>query len=87
MHPSLPVANCCSSNTDHAPFRLRFVLVHAAAYHSPAFRDGVISLAVDDAVDMHNILYFTAVGNDGLGLRFTSVSACIAQTESFLVNY
>lgn len=41
---------------------------------SPAFRDGVIALAVDDAVGTHDVLYFSAASNDGLGRAFTSVS-------------
>jgi len=40
---------------------------------SPAFRDGVISVAVDEAVGSGS-LYFSSAGNDGSGYRFTSVS-------------
>lgn len=56
-----------------APSRFR-VCSFMLLLDSPTFRDGVISLAIDDAVDTYNALYFTAAGNDGLGLHFTSVS-------------
>ena len=43
-----------------------------STHGSPAFRDGVIAVAVDEAVDSGS-LYFSSVGNDGPGYRFMSV--------------
>ena len=39
-----------------------------------AFRDDVIAVAVDEAVDLGS-LYFSSAGNDGTGYRFMSVGA------------
>ena len=42
-------------------------------HNRPAFSDGVISVAVDEAINLGS-LYFTSGGNNGFGYRFTSVS-------------
>ncbi len=52
-----------------------------SAPESPAFRDGVISVAVDEAVESSS-LYFSSAGNDGLGYRFTSVSAILSGVKA-----
>jgi len=39
----------------------------------PGFRDGIISLAVDEVV-ANGLLYFSSAGNYRTGYRFTSVS-------------
>ena len=43
---------------------------------SPAFRDGPIATAVDTVADS-GVLYFSAAGNDGYGVRFTGVSLLV----------
>ncbi|CAM9640288.1 unnamed protein product [Scytosiphon promiscuus] len=46
-----------------------------AVFDDPAFRDGMISVAVDDVVEAGS-LYFSSAGNEGFGYRFTSNFEC-----------
>eukprot|EP00752_Nemacystus_decipiens_P009696 g8660.t1 len=52
-------------------------------FNSPAFRDGVISVAVDEAVDSGS-LYFSAAGNSNTGYRFTGNFECASGFEATL---
>eukprot|EP00752_Nemacystus_decipiens_P009695 g8659.t1 len=50
---------------------------------SPAFRDGVIAVAVDEAVDSGS-LHFSSAGNSGTGYRFTANFECASGFETVL---
>ncbi|CAN0435025.1 unnamed protein product [Pylaiella littoralis] len=49
---------------------------------APAFRDGVIAVAVDEAVDSGG-LHFTSAGNTGNGFRFMSDFECATGFENY----
>lgn len=62
----------------HAPLtsNVSFAAVYVPVLYElrPAFRDGLVAVAVDDAVDSGSI-HFTSAGNTGTGWRFMSVRA------------
>lgn len=47
----------------------------------PTYRDGVIAVALDEAVDAGG-LHFTSAGNSGFGYKFMSVSRCYGEKNA-----
>lgn len=62
-----------------------FSVLVSRQYDRPAFRDGLVSTAVDAAVSSGS-LYFSAAGNSGAGWRFDSVRF-IAVSSTICVQY
>lgn len=71
--PITSLSPSCTHAADRLP--ILFLSVPVNCIRRPSFRDGPVAEAVNTVVNASNLVHVMSAANDGLGLRFTSVSS------------